>query len=316
MSSLELAVYGTSASLIANTIVYPLDLAKTVIQTQLEPASDSESQSKSAATIKSQSKEQQYYESALDCILKIAKKDGPLALYQGLSSSLIGGAIQSFSYFYWYSFVRQSYAQLKKRRQNGKHTTGNGTIEELLLGIIAASIGQFFTSPVSVIATKQQTEPLENTTILQTAKNIIKEDGITGFWRGLKVSLVLTINPSITYASYERLKKVLFKGRAVLLPHENFVLGVLSKMLATLITQPLIIAKAMLQKSHKFGTFQSCLAYLVKHEGIAALWKGLGSQLSKGVLVQGFIFMFKEQLFFYFRLIAKLLREQNKRKLI
>lgn len=301
MSSLESAIYGTSASLIANTIVYPLDLAKTVIQTQLKREVDQSDKEKLL-------RKDEYYDSALDCIIKIQKKDGTLALYQGLSSSLLGGAVQSFSYFYWYSFVRKSYAQLKTRKG---FKPGNNTIEELVLGIAAASIGQLFTSPVSVISTKQQTDPKENATILQTAKNIMKEDGITGFWRGLQVSLVLTINPSITYASYERLKSIFFKGQKTLLPHENFILGILSKMLATLITQPLIIAKAMLQKSHKFKSFQDCLVYLVKNEGFAALWKGIGSQLSKGVLVQGFIFMFKDQLFLLFRTIAKILRLQR-----
>jgi hypothetical protein len=182
--------------------------------------------------------------------------------------------------------------------------------------MVAAALGQLFTSPIRVISTRQQTAPKKNPTIVQTAKNIYEQDGLTGFWRGLKVSLVLTINPSITYASFERLKRTFFAGRSRLNPHESFFLGVVSKMLATTITQPLIISKAMLQKqeSSKGGeenkdlkSFQSVLCYLYKHEGAAGLWKGILPQLSKGVLVQGFIFMFRDQLNVLFKAVFMLI---------
>ncbi len=39
---------------------------------------------------------------------------------------------------------------------------------------------------------------------VSVAKDIYAQDGITGFWRGLKPSLVLTVNPAITYGVFER----------------------------------------------------------------------------------------------------------------
>ena len=71
---------------------------------------------------------------------------------------------------------------------------------ELTLGAVAGALAQVFTIPMSVIATRQQLQDHdENRSFFQTFFDILKEDGITGLWRGLKPSLVLTINPAITY---------------------------------------------------------------------------------------------------------------------
>jgi hypothetical protein len=312
MSSFEAAVYGASASIIANTIVYPLDLVKTVIQTQTKVQGDKEKEKEAP--------EEDKYKNSLDCLVKIYKEHGLSGLYKGLGSSLLSSAVQSFTYFYWYSFVRKLWYRLKLSHY--KRVIANSTPEELLLGMVAAAIGQLFTNPISVISTRQQTNPQKNPTIVKTAQNIIKEDGITGLWRGLKVSLVLTTNPSITYATFERLKVVLFNGRKILNPHENFLLGVISKMLATAITQPLIISKAMLQMNDNndnsdLKSFQSVLRYLARNEGVTSLWKGILPQLSKGVLVQGFVFMFKDQISVLMKtlfILAKLKRQQLLKK--
>lgn len=302
MSNIESAVYGALASIIANTIVYPLDVVKTVIQTQLE-----------AKRHPDDPKVQARYKNSLDALKKIYAKQGIPGLYVGLSSSLLGTAVQSFTYFYWYSFVRKLWARLKRLQlQRLKLSNANSTIEELLLGMVAAALGQLFTTPINVLSTRQQTSPEKNPTFIKAGENVWKEDGIKGFWRGLKVSLVLTTNPSITYASFERFKNILFSGRSILSPHENFTLGVLSKMLATVITQPLIISKAVLQKNSsedgvELKTFQSVLKYLFQNEGLKALWKGVLPQLTKGVLVQGFIFMFKDELTLLFKTIYTLI---------
>lgn len=71
---------------------------------------------------------------------------------------------------------------------------------ELVLGALAAAISQLFTIPVSVVATRQQLDESEaSRSLAETVSDILAEDGITGLWRGLKPSLVLCVNPAITY---------------------------------------------------------------------------------------------------------------------
>jgi len=147
------------------------------------------------------------------------EEEGIAGLYSGMAGCLIGVASTNFAYFYWYSIVRSLY--LKTQKVAGPP----GTAIELGLGAIAGALAQLFTIPVSVVTTRQQTQPKHDRKgLLATAKEVIDgEDGWKGLWRGLKASLVLVINPSITYGAYQRLKVVLFPDEAQQLrPHEAF----------------------------------------------------------------------------------------------
>jgi hypothetical protein len=84
----------------------------------------------------------------------------------------------------------------------------------------------------------------------------------------------------------------------------------MSKMLATIATQPLIVAKVGLQSrppAHRngkpFKSFGEVMSYIVEHEGPLALFKGIGPQIVKGLLVQGILMMTKERMELLFMLL-------------
>ncbi len=144
-------------------------------------------------------------------------------LYSGMGSSLIGVASTNFAYFYWYSVVRALY--LSPRLQSSVLWSGSpSAVAELGLGAVAGALAQLFTIPVAVVTTRQQTQRKgERKGLFETAREVLDgEDGWTGLWRGLKASLVLVVNPAITYGAYERLRKLLFPGKATLKPREAF----------------------------------------------------------------------------------------------
>ena len=159
-----------------------------------------------------------HYTSSLDAIKKIFEDEGIAGLYSGINGSLIGVTSTNFAYFYWYSVVRSLYlsSQVLPRPP--------GTAMELSLGAVAGAVAQIFTIPVSVITTRQQTQPKgDKKGLLDTGREVLhSEDGWTGLWRGLKASLVLVINPAITYGAYQRLRELLFPGKANLRPWESF----------------------------------------------------------------------------------------------
>jgi hypothetical protein len=155
------------------------------------------------------------------------------------------------------------------------------------------------------------------------------------------------VNPSITYGAYQRLREVVFPGRLNLRPHEAFsklptastlppnphphsplltcsstVLGAMSKALATIVTQPLIVAKVGLQsrppparQGKPFKTFGEVMAYIVEHEGVLGLFKGIGPQILKGLLVQGILMMTKERMEMLFIVLFAYVRVVRQRKL-
>lgn len=326
MATLESAITGAVASALANMAVYPLDLTKTLIQTQLQDdtsntdhktnqkktKSDNDSteqihdddESSQTSTNASNNLHNRKFDHVLDCMIHVVKHRGISGLYQGMSTSVAGTFIMNFCYFFWYTFFRKRYINIKLLK-NESSKLKITTLEELSIGIVAAAMSQVFTSPIAAITTRQQTiHDKEQAKLVNVVKNLWKESNgdITAFWKGLKVGLVLTLNPSITYASYQRLKKILYhsselSGTETLSVFQNFILGVISKSISTLITQPLIIAKASLQKNgSKFKTFQQVLIFLFKNEGIKGLWKGILPQLTKGVIVQGLLFAFRGEL--------------------
>ncbi|CCK68435.1 Ant1p KNAG_0A07830 [Huiozyma naganishii CBS 8797] len=310
MATLESAIAGAVSSALANAVVYPLDLSKTLIQSQTRKETATESQGKGPTIAHPEKK----YRNVIDCMVDILKQKGPRGLYQGLTASTVGTFVMNFCYFFWYTLFRQRYINMKLRQNLVSHRKlALSTLEELAIGVVAAAMSQVFTSPIAVIATRQQTshDP-EQAKMINVIKQVYKESNgdITAFWKGLKVGLMLTLNPSITYASYQRLKKILFhrgetSGSDTLTVSQNFTLGVISKMISTLATQPLIVAKASLQRAgSKFKTFQEVLLHYYKDEGLHGLWKGVIPQLVKGVLVQGLLFAFRGELI---KLINKLL---------
>lgn len=188
---------------------------------------------------------------------------------------------------------------------------------------MAGALAQLFTIPVAVVTTRQQTRPAgeEPKGLLDTAREVVAEDGLSGLWRGLKASLVLVVNPSITYGSYQRFKDILFPNQTRLTMGESFVLGALSKAVATCVTQPLIVAKVGLQSrpppqrnGKAFKSFGEVMRFIVEHEGVGGLFKGIGPQLMKGLLVQGVLMMSKERMELGFVILFKAMRRLKEKK--
>ena len=144
--------------------------------------------------------------------------EGFAGLYSGLQGALIGVASTNFAYFYWYSTVRTIYMSSLRLHKPP------GTAAELSLGAVAGALAQLFTIPVSVVTTRQQTQPKgEKKGLIETGREVMEgDDGWTGLWRGLKASLVLVVNPAITYSAYRRLRETLYGTKANLKPMEAF----------------------------------------------------------------------------------------------
>ncbi|PLN78416.1 mitochondrial carrier, partial [Aspergillus taichungensis] len=302
------AVAGSTGAVLANAMVYPLDLVKTKLQVQVKKAADSDADSSDS----------ERYKSTWDAIVKIMDKEGVEGLYSGMAGSLLGVASTNFAYFYWYSVVRTLYTSSTKSTQNP------GTAIELSLGAVAGAIAQVFTIPVAVVTTRQQTQPKgEKKGMIETGKEVVQsEDGWSGLWRGLKASLILVVNPAITYGAYQRFKDVLFPGRNNLRPWEAFLLGALSKAMATIATQPLIVAKVGLQsrppperEGKPFKSFGEVMRFIVQNEGLLSLFKGIGPQILKGLLVQGLLMMTKERMELIFLVLFGYLKNVKDQKL-
>ncbi|KAL7754191.1 hypothetical protein RI367_000172 [Sorochytrium milnesiophthora] len=326
------AVSGAGGALLALAITYPLDIVKTRLQVAT-PASihtaAAESDNAVAAGLKSKkhrekspsristssssssSSSQQQPTSALAAILEIMQKEGVAGLYAGLPAGLLGTASANFTYFYYYNWIRRWW-------QSNKYPTS--TAIELALGAAAGALSQLTTIPVSVVITRQQTSSRETRqSFSDTWSTIVREEGVTGLWKGLKPSLVLVVNPAITYGMYERLKTWMGvdKGR-VLKSWEVFVLGALAKTLATVVTYPYIMAKVRLQwkvpkelehdPNLRYKGAVDVLRKVLKTDGLKGWYTGIQAQITKAVLSQALLLMLKDRLDTYTLILFMALR--------
>ncbi|KAJ3109787.1 ADP/ATP carrier protein [Phlyctochytrium planicorne] len=307
------ALAGAAGAVFANSMVFPLDVVKTRLQVQ----------NKAIAHLNPS----QHYASGLDALLKILKNEGIPGLYAGLGAGLLGTVASSFSYFYFYSSIRTRYsASLPKNAEIS-------TAMELLLGAAAGALSQLFTLPIAVVTTRQQTTPpKERKTFLKTFEEIAKEEGIPGLWKGLKASLVLCVNPAITYGMFERLKSGWLKRKEArgaplrLSPGEIFLIGAMSKTLATVVTYPYIMAKVRMQwrppkdttgltekqrNSIKYSGSLDVLKKVFESDGLMGWYKGMQTQITKAVLCQAILFVGKDQFSLYTLMLFALFEKAN-----
>ncbi|KAJ7476023.1 mitochondrial carrier domain-containing protein [Mycena latifolia] len=311
------ALAGALGGCFSTAVVYPLDVAKTRIQAS-----------------KGKSKDEL---SMLAVLLRIFKKEGVPGFYRGFGATMLNTFSMQYAYFFFYSFVRNSYInRLARKLPAGAALPALSTAAELLIGAIAGALAQIFTIPVSVIATRQQVGrqnkaavdgQADDDSFLGVAREIIDEEGVGGLWLGIKPGLVLTVNPAITYGVFERVKSLLIAaqlkagGNDKITPGLSFLVGALSKTLATVVTYPYIMAKVRIQtrsadeeealvehvdpptphQSHhdhsklKHPGALDILAQVWQREGPVGWYRGMAAQITKAVLSQALLFMSKEQ---------------------
>lgn len=133
--------------------------------------------------------------------------EGLSGLYAGFPGASLNIAAQSLIYFYSFTLFRNIY-----KLQVGKNQREVlGTVTELSLGAAAGTITQLLTTPMSVIAVRQQVDQKrEKQGILSTLSAVISSEpqGWKALWQGLGPSLLLVANPAFTYAAYQRLKTI------------------------------------------------------------------------------------------------------------
>lgn len=319
LTPLGSALAGALGGCFSTAIVYPLDVAKTRIQALPKGG---------GAKVDT---------SMLSQLARIYKTEGLGGLYKGFGATMLNTFSQQYAYFFFYSFVRTSYTKrLLSKLPPGSKAPALSTAAELLLGALAGALAQIFTIPVSVIATRQQVgraaeanssisnvDKDSDDSFLGVAKEIIEEEGVGGLWLGIKPGLVLTVNPAITYGAFERVKSLYLlaskEGASKLSPWLSFIIGALSKTLATIVTYPYIMAKVRIQarsadtedaiehhtalpKPHTFHHHKGrhvgaleILARVWRKEGFYGWYQGMQAQITKAVISQALLFMSKEQ---------------------
>lgn len=285
LESLAEASSGAVGALISTTVLYPLDTCKTKYQ----------------AEIRSQANRR--YSNLSDVMWEAISNRQISSLYQGLGTKNLQSFISQFIYFYGYSYFKRLYVE-----KSGVKSIGTGA--NLVLAAAAGACTVVVTQPLDTASSRMQTSEFgKSRGLLET----LSEGTWSEAFDGLSISLLLTANPAIQYTVFDQLKQRLLttkqnntKGSSESLSaFSAFVLGAVSKSVATVLTYPAIRCKVMIQAANSDEeskgskapkTMLGALSAIWKKEGIPGFFKGLHAQILKTVLSSALLLMIKEKI--------------------
>nr|AFK35376.1 unknown [Lotus japonicus] len=289
LESLAEATSGAIGSLLSTTILYPLDTCKTKYQAE------------------ARSHGLQKYKNLSDVLWEAISTRQVLSLYQGLGTKNLQSFFSQFVYFYGYSYFKRMYLE-----KSGYKSIG--TSANLLIAAAAGACTALVTQPLDTASSRMQTSAFgKSKGLLQT----LTEGTWSDAFDGLGISLLLTSNPAIQYTVFDQLKQRALKNKqnkaekggssASLSAAMAFLLGTISKSIATCVTYPAIRCKVIIQaadsgeassktqvKSPK--TVSGVIAGIWRREGILGYFKGLRAQILKTVLSSALLLMIKEKI--------------------
>ncbi|KAG0359409.1 MAG: mitochondrial carrier domain-containing protein [Linnemannia gamsii] len=279
------AIAGAGGGIISMAMTYPLITISSRLQVQKNKDS------------------KEAYKGGMDAVKKIVAKEGIAGLYSGLDSALFGISLTNYCYYYFYEFTK---ATINKAQMS--------TLESMSAGAVAGAATVMITNPIWVIntriATRNASAPNSRPMgTLETAQQMIKDNGFKSFWQGVMPALILVANPIIQYTVFEKIKARIAKTRA-LSSFDFFLLGAVSKLAATSITYPYIVVKSRMQlkqsddAKERYNSIMDGFRKIIKYEGVAGLYKGISSKIVQSILTASFLFMVQASLVQY---VAKLL---------
>ena len=237
----------------------------------------------------------------MECFKRLWERN---ELYRGVKPVISTLAASNFIFFYLNALMRSIIVKSSKASRS---------YQLLVASCLAGVANVLLTNPLWVVNTRIVAGDASDKSFLQEMRHIIRTEGIRHLWSGTITSLLLVSNPVIQFFAYEELKGMLLlrkSGDALALRGlEAFVLGAMSKALATVLTYPLQLAQVVLRLQHHEkdvprdescpapyrGTLD-CLVRLYRRDGLEGLFTGMRAKLLQTVMTAAFTFLTYEQI--------------------
>eukprot|EP00879_Flechtneria_rotunda_P002893 GHRR01003109.1.p1 GENE.GHRR01003109.1~~GHRR01003109.1.p1 ORF type:complete len:345 (+),score=94.33 GHRR01003109.1:315-1349(+) len=256
------------------------------------------------------------------------------ALFAGLKPAVAATAASQGVYHTVYSALRRMAVTHKLRGARQAHATGQHSVSggksigisvgaSMVVASVAGVVNVLLTNPIWVVITQLQAIARHKPDIstLAVVRQIYREDGIAGFFKGLMPSVVMVVNPTIQYILYESLVARLLELRSkarryshsnakqrqhtgmALGPLEIFALSALAKVGATLVTYPMLVVKNRLQAMNsqtqeemQYSGVCDAVKRMLADEGVSAFYKGMQVKMLQTVLAAALLMMLKEEI--------------------
>ncbi|KAI9720500.1 MAG: Mitochondrial dicarboxylate transporter [Chrysothrix sp. TS-e1954] len=251
--------FGGSASCFAACVTHPLDLIKVRLQTQSSDPTSSTAR-----------------RSALQTALSIIRNDGPLALYAGLSASILRQATYSTTRFGVYESLKEHFSP------ENAPPPSVGTL--IALSSLSGLLGGIAGNPADVLNVRMQhdaalpaSERRNYRHALDGLVKMIRHEGPASLFRGVwPNSLRGLLMTASQLASYDTFKRLLITN-ASLDPEKvstHFAASTLSGLLATTVCSPVDVIKTrVMSAKEKRGTV-GLVVDIFRREGLSWCFRG------------------------------------------
>ncbi|XP_026057683.1 mitochondrial glutamate carrier 1-like [Carassius auratus] len=263
-------INGGVAGLIGVTCVFPIDLAKTRLQNQQNGS--------------------RLYTSMSDCLIKTIRSEGYFGMYRGAAVNLTLVTPEKAIKLAANDFFR---FHLSK---DGQKLT---LLREMLAGCGAGTCQVIITTPMEMLKIQlqdagriaaqrklmpQAVTPVEvkSQTAMQLTRQLLKEKGIAGLYKGLGATLLRDVPFSIIYfplfANLNDLGKRGVEGPAPF--YVSFLSGCIAGSTAAVAVNPVDVIKTRLQsltrgsQEDTYSGVTDCIRKILRNEGPAAFLKG------------------------------------------
>ncbi|KAH8554612.1 mitochondrial carrier domain-containing protein [Umbelopsis sp. PMI_123] len=149
------------------------------------------------------------YKSLTDAFSSIVKNDGVRGLFAGYGATFIRDAPFAGIYLFFYEHCKSTANGMYSL--NSAWTAQNGinianAAINLGSGVLAGVTATCFTQPFDMLKTRMQLKPLVYRNLWSSAKKVIAEEGVVGFFDGISVRLIRkSLNSAVSWTIYEEI---------------------------------------------------------------------------------------------------------------
>ncbi|KAM3415973.1 hypothetical protein BST61_g9462 [Cercospora zeina] len=233
-------------------------------------------------------------------LIQISKLEGWKALFRGLAPNLVGVLSSRAIYFGAYGNGKKVYADAFFQ---GRDVAGVHLLSALTAGLITCTV----TNPIWLIKTRLQLDQEHAGRYYKNswdcARHTVRHEGISGLYKGLTASYLGISQTMLQWALYEQAKTHLCgpqgqhdaNGKATGQGLMGRISGQMAaasgaKFIATLVTYPHEVVRTRLRelcgdnkRDPKYSGLWRCFHTIIKEEGVASLYGGLGAHLFRVV---------------------------------
>ncbi|PJF17787.1 hypothetical protein PSACC_02395 [Paramicrosporidium saccamoebae] len=223
----------------------------------------------------------------------IYNNEGITALWRGMGPTIVGVMPSRAIYFGTYSKTKQFLTGL-----SGEETSWVHLGSALAAGIVTSTA----TNPIWLVKTRMQLQSDQNSRLYRNSFHCLqvvsRTEGLRGLYKGLTASYLGTLEGTVQWVLYEKLKRAVATHRhrqagteyhpstttSTLTWIDFFVTAASAKLVAAVIAYPHEVLRTRLREdNNKYRGLVQCAARIFREEGVTAYYGGMTAHLMRVV---------------------------------